>query len=226
MEFKRLFTFLFLYTCFAADAQELKWDSTFRPNNYSLKVELFKSYPNSPADIVFLGNSLTAGTDWNELLHLKNARNRGISGDITFGVIERLREVTEGKPAKVFILIGINDIARNIPDSVILNNYKRIVSTIKRESPRTKIYFQTLLPVNNEFTQFKNHYNKDAHICWVNEQLRLLGREEKFTVIDLHPHFLNAEKKLDKKYTEEGLHLNAAGYQQWAKFLKGSKYLK
>lgn len=210
----------------AANGQEVKWDSTFRPNNFSLKVGLFKSFPNLSSDFIFLGNSITAGTDWNEQLGIKNARNRGISGDITFGVVERLQEVIEGKPAKVFILIGINDISRNIPDSVILNNYKRIVSTIKSQSPQTKIYFHTLMPVNNEFTQFKNHYNKDEHILWLNEQIKLLGMQEKFTVIDLHPYFLNADKKLDKKYTEDGLHLNAEGYKVWTKVLKDGNYLK
>jgi lysophospholipase L1-like esterase len=212
--------------CLNANSQQVKWDSTYRPNNYSLKVGLFKSFPNSPSDIIFLGNSITAGTDWNEQLGITNARNRGISGDITFGVIERLQEVTEGKPAKVFILIGINDISRNIPDSVILNNYKRIVTTIKAQSQQTKIYFHTLMPVNNEFTQFKNHYNKDEHILWLNEQIKLLGKQENFTVIDLYPHFLNADKKLDKKYTEDGLHLNAEGYKVWTKILKEGNYLK
>src|SRR6478736_1622024 len=102
---------------------QTKWDSTYRPGNYAQRVANFRSYPNSEKDIIFLGNSITDYTDWNELLQLPEARNRGISGDITFGILERLDEVTEGKPAKIFILIGINDIARNIPDSVILNNY-------------------------------------------------------------------------------------------------------
>lgn len=155
-----------------AFSQTAKWDSTHRPNNFTLQVEKFKSYPNAKTDIIFLGNSITAGVDWMELLGNHRVRNRGISGDITFGVLERLEEVTEGKPAKVFILIGINDISRNIPDSVILNNYQTMVTRIKRESPKTKIYFHTLMPVNNEFTQFKNHYNKDEHILSVNVALK------------------------------------------------------
>jgi lysophospholipase L1-like esterase len=140
-------------------------------------------------------------------------------------VLERLSEVTEGKPAKVFILIGINDISRNIPDSVIADNYRKIIQRIKKESPRTKIYFQTLLPVNNEFTQFKNHYNKDEHILWLNERIKALGKQENITVIDLYPHFLNSEKKLDNKYTLDGLHLNAEGYKIWAALLKNGHFL-
>jgi len=201
-------------------AQETKIDSTVRPGSYSLRLGLFKSYPNSKKDIIFLGNSITQGVDWAELLQNKHARNRGISGDITYGVLERLHEVTEGQPAKVFVLIGINDIEHNIPDSLIVNNYRRIIRQIKAESPRTKIYFHTLLPVNNEFTQFKKHYNKDEHILFVNTELKKIAAEEHITLIDLHPHFLDASNKLDKKYTQDGLHLNAEGYKVWAGILK------
>lgn len=206
-------------------AQSVSYDSAYRPASFKLKWELFESFHDAKTDIIFLGNSITAGTDWNELLSMSNCRNRGISGDITFGVLQRLDEVTEGKPAKVFILIGINDISRNIPDDVILANYQRIVERIRAASPATKIYIQTLLPVNNEFTQHKNHYNKDEHISAVNEGLKKLGAAEKITVIDLHPHFQDAAKKLDKRYTVDGLHLNAAGYRVWEEVLKKGNYL-
>jgi lysophospholipase L1-like esterase len=211
-----------LIISFNAQSQT-KWDSTYRPALHEFQVQLYQSYPHAKSDIVFLGNSITDRVDWNELLGMPNVHNRGISGDITFGVLERLDEVIEGKPAKVFILIGINDVSRNIPDSVIFKNYKKIVERIKVGSPHTKIYFQTLLPVNNEFTQFKNHYNKDEHILWLNEQMKTFQKEEGITVIDLHPHFLNSDKKLDKRYTLDGLHLNAEGYKVWAGILQ--KYL-
>lgn len=216
--------------CFAAtsivSAQRPAYDSTYRPGNFALKVAQFRSYANAPTDIIFLGNSITAGTEWAELLGMPNVRNRGISSDISFGVLERLDEVTEGKPAKVFILIGINDISRNIPDSLILQNYRRIIARIKLESPATQIYFHTLLPVNNTFTQFKNHYNKDEHIQYVNTELKKIAAEEKIGLIDLHPNFLDADMRLDSRYTVDGLHLNAAGYQVWKKILFSSGYLK
>lgn len=223
MNVKALFTLSFFsLICFKAQSQT-RWDSTYRPGLYEFEEQLYESYPHAKTDIVFLGNSLTDRVDWNELLGMSNVHNRGISGDITFGVLQRLHEVINGHPAKVFILIGINDISRNIPDSVILENYKKIIERIKAGSPHTKIYFQTLLPVNNEFTQFKNHYNKDEHILWLNEQIKVLGKEKRITVIDLYPHFLNDQNKLEKKYTLDGLHVNAEGYKVWAVILK--KYL-
>jgi lysophospholipase L1-like esterase len=224
-QMKALCFFLLMFLAFDGYSQAVTWDSTHRPGNFAGRVDLFRSYPDSQKDIIFLGNSITAGVDWMELLGRADVRNRGISGDISFGVLERLHEVTEGKPARVFILIGINDISRNIPDSVILDNYKRMIRRIRQASPATKIFFQTLMPVNNQFTQFKNHYNKDEHIQRVNDGMKKLAAEEKIFLIDLHPHFLDAEKKLDKKYTMDGLHLNEAGYRHWASILKKGNYL-
>lgn len=205
-------------------AQTPAYDSSYRPGSYQLKVDQFKAFPNSTKDIIFLGNSITAGTDWSELLQNPNVKNRGIGGDITFGVLQRLQEVTEGKPQKVFVLIGINDISRKIPDEVILNNYKRIISQIKKESPSTKIYLQTLLPVNADIPPEKGQFGKDEHIAAVNAGLKELGKKEGVTVIDIHPHFLK-DGKLDALLTYDGLHLNINGYKRWAKILKDGKYL-
>jgi lysophospholipase L1-like esterase len=215
-----------LFFVSTAWSQEAKWDSTHRPGIFKLKVDQFRSFPNSRKDIIFLGNSITDGVDWVELVGNRHAKNRGISGDITFGVLERLDEVIEGQPAKVFILIGINDISRNIPDAVILQNYQRMVSRIKKESPKTRIYLQTLMPVNSSFGKFPNHYNKDQHLLAVNQGLRELAAREQVTLVDLYPAFLDNQNRLVAAYTHDGLHLTALGYQKWAELLKAGKYLK
>lgn len=207
-----------------AQQVEASYDTTHRPRNFHLQVDQFKSYPNADTDIIFLGNSLTAGTKWNELLAEPNARNRGISGDTSFGVLERLDEVVEGHPAKVFLLIGINDISRNFPVEMIQENHRKIVQRIQEKSPRTRIYLQTLLPVNNTFDNYPNHYNKDDQIAAVNAGLKQLANEFNLVLVDLHPHFLDQHGRLSTAYTEEGLHLNADGYLLWAKILK--PYLK
>ncbi|MEJ5993821.1 GDSL-type esterase/lipase family protein [Pedobacter sp. Du54] len=206
-------------------AQTVKWDSTYRPGKYAEQVAKFKSDPIVKGDYIFLGNSITAGANWAKLLNLPQAKNRGISGDITFGVLERLQEVIDRKPAKVFILIGINDISRNIPDEVILSNYKKIISRIRAGSKKTQIYFYTLLPVNAAFEKFKNHYGKDDHILYLNDQIRKFTAK-KVKVIDLYPAFLDKENHLRAELTKDGLHLIPAGYQVWRELLERGGYLK
>lgn len=210
---------LILSGFFNSFSQIEKMDTVYRPRNYDLIVEQFRDYPNSREDVIFLGNSITAYTNWNELLGLPYVRNRGISGDTTFGIIERLDEVTEGNPEKVFLLIGINDISRNVPVKLILRNYKRIINQIKKESPDTEIYVQTVLPVNNTFSRYKNHYNKDEIIYSVNCGIKNMAKTLEVILIDLHPHFLDSENRLNKNYTEEGLHINAKGYGLWRRIL-------
>ncbi len=205
-------------------AQTTVADTAYRPKTYDEQVHQFEAYPNAEEDIIFLGNSITARTHWDELLQLPAARNRGISGDTTFGLLERLDEITEGNPKKVFILIGINDISRDFPDEIIIENYKEILRRIKEESPATRVYVQTILPVNESFGIYKNHYGKDDHILKINNFLKGLKKEKGLVIIDLHDHFLDTNNRLDAKYTEEGLHLNAKGYQVWAELLK--PYLK
>jgi lysophospholipase L1-like esterase len=206
-------------------AQSVNIDSNYRPGKYKELTEKFASETTQKGDFFFLGNSITAGTDWSTLLGLANARQRGISGDISYGVLQRLQEVIDRKPAKLFVLIGINDVARNIPDSAIVSNYKKIISRVRSGSKKTKIYFYTLLPVNELAGKFKSHYNKNEHIYFLNDEIRKLTAKN-VTVIDLYPHFLDENNRLKTSYTYDGLHLSAEGYQVWKGVLEGGGYLK
>jgi len=212
---------IFLLAPFKLSAQTAKWDTTSRAKYYAEKLVKFKSDPISEQDFVFLGNSITAGTNWATLLDLPIAKNRGISGDITFGVLDRLSEIIEANPRKIFILIGINDISKGIPDSLILRNYKRMISRIQKGS-KSKIYFNTLLPVRYAGNK---QGERDEHITWLNKEIRKLA-SKRVTIIDLYTHFIDAEHRLKESLTNDGLHLNAAGYQEWASLLKTGNYLK
>ncbi|WP_215239445.1 GDSL-type esterase/lipase family protein [Dyadobacter helix] len=209
-----------------ANGQQTNWDSTARPDVYAPRVGLMKTFRHSRKDIVFLGNSITFWAEWSEFLENRHVKNRGIPGDNSFGVLERLGEVTNGKPAKIFVMIGINDLARNIPAEILLKNFQRIVRRIKTESPDTRIYLQTLLPTNDSFHKMTNHCNKDAVIRDVNLGLDQLAKDEKVSFVDLYSHFADEKGKLKKELTWDGVHLTAEGYLLWAAVLKRGKYLR
>ena len=77
--------------------------------------------PISNKDIVMLGNSLTEnGGNWAARLGNKHVRNRGIIGDEVMGVYDRLHQILPGHPAKLFLLIGVNDISHGLTsDSIV-----------------------------------------------------------------------------------------------------------
>jgi lysophospholipase L1-like esterase len=210
----------------AAFSQKPTWDSLSVPDIYGFQVELFNSVKHSPKDIVLLGNSITFWGDWNSFLQSKHIQNRGIPGDGTFGVLRRLDEVINGKPAKVFLLIGINDLGKNMPDSIIARNYERIVKRIRTGSPKTKIYLQSLLPTNDSFNKLKHLYHKEEHVVYLNSRLKELAEREQATYVDLHPHFTDEQGKLKREYTWDGVHLTVAGYRKWTEVLDKLGYVK
>ncbi|KAA3616736.1 MAG: sialate O-acetylesterase [Calditrichaeota bacterium] len=187
---------------------------------YLQKKSLFENLPDEKNEIIFLGNSITDGGQWSEMFGNLRIKNRGISGDVTDGVLFRLDEVTASKPKMVFIMIGVNDLARGRSVEYITANYRKIVQRIKDASPKTKIFVQSILPVNPEFNRFKNHVNKTEAILKLNSELQNLTKEFKAQYVDLHSKFVVDENKLNPKYTNDGLHLTGAGYAAWKEIIK------
>lgn len=217
---KRSFLYIFvLVGSLAAVQAGAQVDSSFRSTYYEQKVTLFRLLPNTPGEIIFLGNSITDIGEWAEIWQNAKVRNRGISGDNTFGVLARLDEVTASQPERVYLMIGINDIARATPDSIIISNLIKIIERIRIASPRTRIVVQSILPTNDAFTEFKRHQGKDAHIRAVNKALESYCTANRISWVDLYTRFLDATGKLDKRYTNDGLHLNGAGYIHWKNIL-------
>ena len=120
--------------------QSLSAQTTKYGTYYYQRAHLFETLPTSPDDIIFLGNSITDGGEWGELFGNINVKNRGISGDICDGILDRLSTITNGHPAKVFLMIGVNDMARDFTPDSIAYKVGLIVRRIKTESPETKVY--------------------------------------------------------------------------------------
>jgi lysophospholipase L1-like esterase len=195
------------------------------PEHYWVRVEKFKKETNISGKVVFLGNSITEGGNWKKLLKDSTIINRGISGDNTFGVIARIDEIVKLKPASLFILIGTNDLSKKIPDEIVIENIFTIVSRVKAGSPKTKIFVQSILPINNTVEKFPQQFDNENHILTINDQLSRYAERLRYTYIDLYGKFLDDQGKLKSSYTFDGLHLNALGYQQWVEILKSLKYL-
>lgn len=195
----------------AVNAQKQKY-STF----YYQRATLFEVLPVSHEDIIFLGNSITNGAEWSELFANPHIKNRGISGDTTMGVYDRLDAILKGGPAKIFLLIGINDLSRGIPSDTIIRNIRMIVEKVKKDSPRTKLYLQSMLPLTDHYKMFGGHTSRAAKVPEINAELQELAAKENVTYIDLYSHFLDtATGKLNLEYTNDGLHLLGKGYLKW-----------
>ena len=169
--------------------------------------------------IVFLGNSLTHGGDWNKLFGIDNAVNRGIVGNTAADIDGRLAEVTSGKPAKIFLMCGVNDVSHDLTADSVARAVAGLVDRIRRESPSTKVYLQSLLPINNSFGRYKRVIGKEQTIRDINALLEPMARERGVEWIMLYPYFCDEEQNLRKDLTTDGLHLVDSGYAIWKEHL-------
>ena len=172
-----------------------------------------------------LGNSLTeGGGDWSKRLNTKNVRNRGIVGDEIMGIYDRLDQILPGKPQKIFLLTGANDVSHDMSTDSLVTLMDLLVNEIQTKSPETKLYLQSLLPINESFGRYKKLNGKTNQIPEINAKLKELAKKRNITFIDLFPLFTEKNTNiLREKITTDGLHINAEGYEIWEKELK--KYL-
>jgi lysophospholipase L1-like esterase len=209
---KCFLVFILLCSCsFYLNAQH----STY----YYQKKTLHEQLPAIKKGIVLLGDSITDGCEWNELFKSKKVQNRGISGDVTQGVLDRLDDILKHRPKKIYLMIGVNDLARGKSVEYVIDNIKKIAQKVHTNAPKTKLYIQSILPVNIAFDKFKNHTNKTNEILQINKAIANLAGKT-FTYINLYDAFTDANGQLDKKYSNDGLHLNGSGYLNWKKYIK------
>ena len=186
----------------------------------------FLQFMDEPAignkDIVMLGNSLTEnGGDWAARLGNKNVRNRGIIGDEVMGVYDRLHQILPGHPAKLFLLIGVNDVSHDLTTDTIVGMIRVTVERIRKEAPDTKLYLQSLLPINESFGRYKRLAGKTNMIPEINKQLEELAKEKGLTYINLFPLFTEkGSNVLRAELTTDGLHLKEEGYKIWVKAIR------
>lgn len=208
-------------------AQEQSFvDSNYVFSGYTEKMEIFNKMPVRKGAVVFVGNSLTDAGRWNDIAPELPILNRGISGDISFGVLARLDEILRHHPKKIFLMIGVNDLKRNVPTEYIIANYHKIVSRIQKDSPKTKIYLNSILPINETtlIDAFKSVKNQD--VATLNVALKKIAQGNKqVQFVDLHKILADDKGQLRADITPDGIHLEVAAYIEVVDYLKKIKAL-
>lgn len=172
----------------------------------------------SSRDIVMLGDSITDRCLWDELLGNPHVRNRGISADRAEWMHDRLDPIVGGHPKKLFLMIGVNDLGAGREPEEVVENIRKIVGRFENESPRTKIYIQSILPYNSIIREKGVKVNPNIHRA--NELLIEMCAQKGLEYIDIHSRLEDEQGNLDARYTVDGLHLNGPGYRIWADIIR------
>ena len=210
-----LLTLITLVTAITALQAQQPERTANQDKYYVRRATHFDDLPVYRRDIIMIGNSLTDGAEWNELLRNPHVKNRGIIGDIVQGLYERMEPILKGKPRKIFILSGVNDVSHGVDGDSIGRAMEKLIVLIKKRSPRTKIYLQSMLPFNTDVQMWKLLKDREQVVIDGNRAMKEVCKRQGVTWIDLYPLFVDENGKLKKELTNDGLHLLGPGYLIW-----------
>lgn len=193
---------------------------------YNAKCNSFalQNFNASKGQIVFVGDSITdlyPLDDYYQSLNLATY-NRGIGGDTTQGVLNRLDvSIFDIAPKAVVLLIGTNDVNGGIDNSVILNRYQQIVTKIYEKLPSVKLYLTSIIPQNKVLETYTsvNVATSTAKILALNPEIEKIANTYGATYVNLFPLLSGENNLLISSYSDDGIHLNANGFAVWSSLL-------
>ena len=153
----------------------------------------------------------------------KEVYNRGISGDTSDRMLERMSNALDIEPSTLVVLVGTNDIGRGIPRETTLANTKVVIEKAKNSGVEN-IVIESVYPVNHSINPGMVGARKNKDIIEYNEKLKTLCDDQNVTYIDLFSALADSDGNFNKDLTYDGLHPNDKGYDVITNVLKA--YLK
>ncbi|MGR5846657.1 SGNH/GDSL hydrolase family protein [Streptococcus pneumoniae] len=178
-------------------------------------------------NIIFIGDSIIEYYPLQELLGTtKTIVNRGIRGYQTGLLRENLDAHLYGDAVdQIVLLIGTNDIGKDVPMNETLNNLESVIQTISRDYPLSQIKLVSILPVHQgeEYKQTVYIRTNEKIMVWNQAYQDLASAYMQVEFVPVFENLLYQEGQLKADYTTDGLHLSVAGYQALSNTLK--KYI-
>ncbi len=162
-------------------------------------------------DIAFIGDSLTAGYDLSSHYPEYKTTNRAIGGETTHGLKDRLAvSVLDLQPKVCVMLIGGNN-----PETMF-EDYEQIIITLKEQMPSTYLVIVSHAPTSGE------HWGKHNELfAYNNVKIKLLAERHGCEFVDIYSPMLDLQTgMMDDRYTFDGAHFTAAGYDVYTAELK------
>jgi lysophospholipase L1-like esterase len=177
------------------------------------RQQKFTQLPPPAGRVVFLGDSITEWGWWDEFFPDLPVVNRGIGGNTTTDVLNRLDSAIV-EPRAVSLMIGTNDLhgprsARDITG--IAERTQKIVRRIRTKAPEAKLLLNSVLPRSPLWA---------PRVRALNALYRSVAEEEDIQFVDLWPVYADAHGGLLKAHTSDNLHLTIPGYQPWVEILR------
>ena len=178
-------------------------------------------------DIIFIGDSIIEYYPLQELLGTsKTIVNRGIRGYQTGLLLDNLDAHLYGDAVdQIVLLIGTNDIGKDVPMSQALGNLESVIQSISRDYPLSQIKLVSILPVHQgeEYKQTVYIRTNEKIMVWNQAYQDLASAYMQVEFVPVFENLLDQKGQLKSDFTTDGLHLSVSGYQALSSTLK--KYI-
>lgn len=160
------------------------------------------------ADVVFFGDSETAGGDFQKAFPSVKSINLGYIGEDTKGMLRRVDAIAAVRPRKIFMMAGINGLRQQSMEEFEYW-YATLVDSIQDAVPEAELYIESILPVARY-----SDYCDNAKIRDANAVLQRLATERNIPFVDLYNAYAK-DGVLPDEMTYDGLHLTIEAYSVW-----------
>ena len=117
------------------------------------------------------------------------------------------------KPQNVLLAFGINGLP-SLDETTFLEEYRNLVSIVKKSSPQSKIYIQAILPVSSA-QELNVPKMSNRRIDAFNALLKEYAQQEGYVFLDFSDALKNNNNALASQYDAgDGLHFNSTAYQR------------
>ena len=135
------------------------------------------------------------------------------------GTAPIMDEVLAGNYEKVFLMFGLNELGWSYSD-VFVQDYGKIIDTLRQANSDVKIYVQSLFPVSKERSD-KNLYGvTNERVVDYNNMLKKLCDEKGVKYIDVYSAMVTEDGVLEDGASPDGVHPNMQYCETWVQYLR------
>lgn len=167
---------------------------------------------NMEVDVVFFGDSHTAGGDWQKAFSDVQSINLGYAGEDVKGMLRRVDAIAAVHPKKVFLMAGINGLQQQTMEEFEYW-YAALVDSIHNVVPEAELYMESILPVTSYSDYCDNGKIREANVA-----LQRLAADRNISYVDIFNAY-EQDGVLPDTMSYDGLHLTAEAYSLWYNIL-------
>ena len=187
---------------------------------FAVRPHLYMQVTRDKASVIIMGDSRAQQGDWAKGLERDEVANIGEGNTTTKEWVSRAETVK----AKVAVIqLGINDFRHGVSIDTVYARFNHIIAAL--QSNGVEPIVTSVIPVWRDIFQDSIPVHVlNERIATLNRRLAVTCKAGNIVFVDLDG--LRTGKELNLKYTYDGIHLNAEGYEVMCGMVRKSETIK